>query len=82
MSRERAPVRNESRDRRGALYPEGQQRRSGTISWEEHLRAYAIHAKHHGAKVSAERIADAGGFGYHEITDLLGHEPQTWEPTS
>ena len=29
---------------------------------------------------SAERIAERGGFGYWEITELLGREPNTWEP--
>lgn len=55
---------------------------SGTVTWEEHLEAYAAYAKRYGHQQSAERLAERGGFGYYEISDLLGHEPKTWEPRS
>ena len=49
----------------------------GNISWEEHLEAWKVYnQKYHGQ--SAETIAERGGFGYREITLLLGHEPKTW----
>ena len=53
-------------------------RAAGTVTWEEHLKAYAAYAAIYGKHQSAERLAERGGFGYREITDLLGHEPTTW----
>jgi hypothetical protein len=52
----------------------------GTISWAEHLEAYTAHAAQFGGSMSAERIAGWDGFGYWELTQLLGHEPTTWQP--
>jgi hypothetical protein len=51
---------------------------AGTITWAEHLEAYVDYAARYGKSQSAERLAERGGFGYWEITDLLGHEPMTW----
>ena len=50
----------------------------GTISWDEHLEAYAVYAPKYGSSQSAERIAERGGFGYEEFELLTGHEPKTW----
>jgi len=55
-------------------------REPGTITWAEHLDAYAPYAKRYGRDQSAERIAERGGFGYRELTDQLGHPPKTWRP--
>lgn len=55
-------------------------RRAGTVSWEEHERAWRAYADRYGSDQSAERIAERGGFGFREMTALLGHEPRTWEP--
>lgn len=52
----------------------------GTISWEEHERAWEEYARRYGRSQSAERIHERGGFCYWELTDQLGHEPKTWEP--
>lgn len=54
-------------------------RPAGTISWAEHLEAYAEYVRRFGIYQSAERIAERGGFGYDELTDYLGHEPRTWQ---
>lgn len=51
----------------------------GTISWAEHLEAYEVYAAKYGGSQSAERIAARAGFGYGEITILLGHAPRTWQ---
>jgi hypothetical protein len=51
---------------------------AGTVSWSEHLEAYEAYAVRFGKSQSADRLAERGGFGYWEITDLLGHEPTTW----
>lgn len=51
----------------------------GTITWDEHLRAWSVYAACGHGDQSAERIAERGGFGYDELTRLLGREPQTWE---
>ena len=53
---------------------------AGTISWEEHLRAYSAYRAKYGNDQSAERIAERGGFGYDELIRYLGHEPKTWSP--
>ena len=50
----------------------------GTISWDEHLSAYAVYASKYGTSQSAERIAERGGFGFEEFVMLMGHEPKTW----
>lgn len=66
----RAPVQGEYREPR---------RGPGTVAWAEHLEAHAVYAGHY-REQDAELIAERGGFGYREITKLLGHEPTTWEP--
>lgn len=52
----------------------------GSVTWAEHLEAYATYSGRFGSAQSAERLAERGGFGYREITNLLGHEPTTWTP--
>lgn len=42
----------------------------GTVSGEEHDRAWAAFAV----------ISENYGFSYAEITAFLGHEPKTWRP--
>lgn len=68
----RAPVRAD----------ESLQERPGSISWDEHLKAYADHARRYGTSPSAEQIAEKGGFSYWELTNHLGHEPTTWKERS
>ena len=53
---------------------------SGTVAWEEHLRAWEVYATRYRGSQSAEWTAALDGFGYAEITALLGHAPKTWEP--
>lgn len=67
----RAPVQAESSLKRG-------EKPAGTISWAEFEEAYAAYAVLYGRSQSAERLAERAGFGYWELTDLLGHEPTTW----
>lgn len=52
----------------------------GTISWDEHERAWAEYAKRYGREQSAERINQRGGFCYAELCELLGCPPATWIP--
>lgn len=70
----RAPVQGEGRGL-GEV-----EKAPGSVDWSEHLEAYAVYAKLHGRSQSAERIAERGGFGYVEMTELLGWEPRTWRP--
>jgi hypothetical protein len=77
----RAPVQREDYRR----LPDGtldraQRKPAGSISWDEHLEAYAPYSRRYGTDQSAERLAERGGFGYWELFDLLGHEPTTWKP--
>lgn len=71
----RAPVQGSRSDRHG-----GELKASGSVSWAEHLEAYAAYSAKYGSSQSADRIAERAGFGYWEMTDLLGHEPTTWLP--
>lgn len=50
----------------------------GTITWTEHLQVYACYAARYGRNQSAEKIADRGGFGFQEATDLLGRPLETF----
>lgn len=52
----------------------------GTISWAEHMLAYASYANECGRSQSAETLAQRGGFGWFELVRYLGRDPQTWEP--
>ncbi len=52
----------------------------GTISWEEHERAWEAYARRYGRAQSVKRIHERMGFSYAELTEFLGHEPKTWEP--
>ena len=65
----RAPVQGEHRPH---------ERAAGTVTWAEHEEAYTAYAARYGTSQSAVRLAERGGFGYREMTDLLGHEPTTW----
>lgn len=49
----------------------------GTVAWWEHLAAWNVYHKKH-TNQSAERIAERSGFGFGELTTLLGHEPTTY----
>lgn len=52
----------------------------GTITWEEHERAWmGYDAKWHCGQ-SALRIHERGGFCYEELVEFLEHAPATWEP--
>jgi len=54
---------------------------AGTVAWWEHVKAWEGYAEIYGKHYqSAERIAERGGFGYAELVEFLGHEPETWEP--
>lgn len=53
-------------------------RAPGTVTWAEHQEAYTAYAARYGTGQSAQRLAERGGFGYQEMTGLLGHEPTTW----
>lgn len=63
----RAPVQGDSRN--GYV--------AGSVSWSEHVEAWKVYNRTWSQ--SAERIAERGGFSHAELTDLLGHEPTTWE---
>lgn len=57
----------------------------GTISWEEYLVAHERYLrdnkdKLHFQLLSAERLAELGGFSYEAVTNFLGHPPKTWLP--
>lgn len=52
----------------------------GTIADHEARVAYAAYAKLYGTRQTFERLHERGGFGYQELTTLLGHEPKTWVP--
>lgn len=53
---------------------------AGSITWAEHLEAYAAYSARYGTSQSAERLNERGGFGYGELVMFLGHEPKTWTP--
>ena len=72
----RAPVQS---DRFGG--PRKIELRAGTVAWWEHEEAWMAYTGGSGwDPQSAEVIAARHGFGYREMTDLLGHEPTTWKP--
>jgi hypothetical protein len=50
----------------------------GTISWAEHVEAWAAYASKHGTSQSATRIAERQGFSYGEVVTFLGRDPMTW----
>lgn len=51
---------------------------AGTVSLTEAAEAYSVYAKRYGTSQSFERLHERGGFGYWELSELLGHEPKTW----
>jgi len=60
--------------RAGAHYP-------GSVAWWEHAKAWEGYAQRFSGSArdqDAARIAQRGGFGYGELTEYLGHEPETW----
>jgi len=72
MSEERrAPVQGDHIERGIDIPP-------GTITWAEHLLAYAAYSKRYGTSQSAERLAERGGFGYLELVMFLPGKPMTW----
>lgn len=52
----------------------------GTIAWWEHEKAWKVYDETWRTGQSAERIAERHGFCYGEITEFLGHEPETFKP--
>jgi len=61
-------------------HPKDRKHGPGSIAWAEHLQAWSAYAARYGEGQSAERMAERGGFGYGELQELLGREPETWEP--
>ena len=51
----------------------------GTIAWSEHLESLAWFGRNSDAQPTPQGVHDRGGFGYVELTMLLGHEPTTWK---
>ena len=69
----RVPVQNEATNsRRGGKPP-------GSVTWDEHVEAWTEYHRQHWGQ-DADTIALRGGFGFWELTDLLGHALETWEP--
>lgn len=68
----RAPVQREHAPSRHG------EKAAGTIDWAEHLKAYEGYAAQYGSSQSAERLAERGGFGYGELVEFLGRDPETW----
>ena len=50
----------------------------GTISMDEHKKAWVAYAKKYGHDQSAERIIERGGFGYLELVKLLDGHPESF----
>jgi hypothetical protein len=48
------------------------------VAWSEHEEAWREYHRQCHNDQDAETIAQRGGFGYKEITTLLGREPTTW----
>ena len=59
---------------------QSEKRPKGTIARAEAEEAYRNYASRYGDSQSFERLHERGGFGYFELTELLGHVPTTWEP--
>lgn len=66
----RAPVQGDAEHKKAA----------GSISWDEHLRAWSAYAAKYGRSQTAERLAERGGFSYGELVAFLGVPPSTWSP--
>ena len=44
--------------------------KKGFITYEAHLRAYAIYSYHYGTAQTAHRLAERGGFGIAELNEF------------
>lgn len=53
----------------------------GSVSRSEFTLAHLMYMIGGGTQ-SANRILERGGFSFFELTNLLGHEPETFEPIS
>lgn len=77
----RAPVQGEGVSERHAEVTGKPYKPAGTVAWAEHEEAWRGYAERWPGSArhqDAGRIAERGGFGYREMTTLLGHEPTTW----
>src|SRR5690348_11954623 len=74
MNERRARVQGEATNCRRGHKP------YGTVAWAEHVEAWEAYHRMHWQQ-DAETIHGRGGFSYWEMTDLLGREPATWEPS-
>ena len=72
----RAPVQGDYWIPRGTIG-----REPGSVTWTEHLEAWRQYDRDGHGSQSADRLAERGGYGYSEITKLLGHAPKTWTAT-
>ena len=52
---------------------------AGSITWEEHEKAWADYGRRYPGQ-SAQRMAERGGFSYSELVLYLGRPPETWSP--
>lgn len=60
---------------------EGRRWPRGTVAWTEHVEAWEAYHRRY-PEQDAERIAQRGGFSYHELIEFLGHAPTTWQAVS
>jgi hypothetical protein len=68
-------LREDDPRRKGARCP-------GSVAMWEHELAWQGYAKRFpgcARDQDAARVAERGGFGYDELTEYLGREPETWQ---
>lgn len=53
----------------------------GSISWAEHEAAWTAYARDNGTALSAEAVAERGGFTVGQVTQFLGRDPRSWRAT-
>jgi uncharacterized protein YegP (UPF0339 family) len=53
----------------------------GSISWAEHEAAWTVYARDNGTALSAEAVAERGGFTVSQVTQFLGRDPKSWRAT-
>lgn len=53
----------------------------GSISWAEHEAAWTAYARDNGTGLSADAVAERGGFTIGQVTQFLGREPKSWRAT-